>query len=659
LRGRLAILGDDVLCRLDGAADARIRLDDETLEQMRAWAARYGRAVEVGDAAALVELGRVMFDWIDRDGWAKRWRGGTGVRLLEIDVDSDDEDAARALLDLPWELLADEQSFLAADPTQPLVIVRGLGRRADDAPAQPAHRDLSVMFMAASPEGQQVLAFEAEEAAILDATERLPVRLAVEESGCVTLLKDRIAQEGPFEVVHVSCHGTNSGDEPQLALETPEGDLDLVTPGAFASALGEDKAPLVFVSACQTAASRAGFTEPFVRALVRAGVRNVLGWDGSVYDTDATRFAEKLYGELAEHATVPFAASAARRDLLHEHLKDPQVGSHWHLARVYAGPGGGGACCGQGRPKRRLRRATAYKEFLDTAGNRVPVATSREFVGRRRQAQAVLRAFGDADKAGVLIYGMGNLGKSSLAARIANRMPRHRTVVVYDRYDALTIFDQLLRAVPAGQRDVCERTWRESVANDGAALERALEELLESHLDEHPILLVVDDLERILETPSAGQLRTPVRDGAGTVDVWRDALGAVLHAFIAADTDSRLLVTSRYDFTLLDGRGRDLADALERVPLREMDAGERAKQWRAAQRAARRADPDTEIGERELVTRAQSERAATPACRRSSAARSCRGSSTPRARLSRRSRAGRPPVRCRTTRTPRRSSSAA
>ena len=44
---------------------------------------------------------------------------------------------------------------------------------------------------------------------------------------------------------------------------------------------------------------------------------------------------------------------------------------------------------------------------------------AREFVGRRRQAQDVLRAFRGDERAGVLIFGMGSLGKSSLAARVA------------------------------------------------------------------------------------------------------------------------------------------------------------------------------------------------------------------------------------------------
>jgi len=263
-------------------------------------------------------------------------------------------------------------------------------------------------------------------------------------------------------------------------------------------------------------------------------------------------------------------------------------------------------------PKRRWRRDAGFKEFLDKANERVAVASAREFVGRRRQVQAVLRAFRDADKAGVLVWGMGNLGKSSLAARVANRVPGYRTVVVYDRYDAPAIFAQVGAALPAVERGDCERAWREQIEHDPSILARALEELLEGPLDVQPILLIIDDLEQILASPSPGQARTPVRDADGSIEAWRVALGGVLRAFAAASSDSRLLLTSRYDFTLPDGRGLDLADLLERVPLRPMDEEERTKQWRAAARAAGRTDDYDDAAARALVARAQAEAGGNP-----------------------------------------------
>jgi tetratricopeptide (TPR) repeat protein len=612
MRARISIIGTDILCeseRDEHASDSRIPLTDDMLTSLKGYTQQYENAVGLDDPSLISALGATMFDWLDKGGWASRWVKGSGDRVLEIAVDNPEDDTASALLDMPWETLARNGDFLAADPIQSFVVFRSIGRGADSKPARPAYSDLAIMFMAAAPEGLWELDFEAEEAAILKATERLPVQVVVEESGCADFLKDRLAQDGPFEVIHISCHGDIVTDVgPALAFETPVGDLALITPGDLSRALGERKPPFVFLSACRTAQSsvwsRAEAIEPFVRAMVRGGVPNIIGWDGSVYDDDAILFARTFYGELAEHASVPFAAATARRELLRSHRNDTQKGRHWHLARMYAGPSGPGLCCDRGLPKRQLRMDAGFREFLDKANERVPVATAQEFVGRRRQAQVVLSAFRRGGKAGVLIFGMGDLGKSSLAARIANRMPEHETVVVWQRYDALAIFEQLIAALPGSERKEWEQRWREEIASCGGALRDALEEMLEDPFDRRPILLIVDDLEQILQTPRPGQITTPVKDAPGNADAWRLSMLAVLSAFEAANTESRLLLTSRYDFSLRDSRGRDLANALERVQLHPMEANERAKQWRAADRTAGRAAAKNEELENSLVSRA-------------------------------------------------------
>jgi hypothetical protein len=114
----------------------------------------------------------------------------------------------------------------------------------------------------------------------------------------------------------------------------------------------------------------------------------------------------------------------------------------------------------------------------------------------------------------------------------------------------------------------------------------ARRDVLKGPFDERPILLIVDDLEQVLATPQPEQTVTPVQDAPGTVDAWRVALSGILRTFGAVATASRLLLTSRYRFTLPEAQGRDLADTLVAVQLRPMVHTERLKQWQAAQRTA-------------------------------------------------------------------------
>ena len=116
----------------------------------------------------------------------------------------------------------------------------------------------------------------------------------------------------------------------------------------------------------------------------------------------------------------------------------------------------------------------------------------------------MLAALRDDEAPGVLLLGMGNLGKSSLAARVANRLPTLETVVVYLDYDPLAVLKQVGAALPPDSREATLKPWRTAIGGDVVAgiaprpdaLAEALEVLLEGPFFEHPILLVVDDSSR-------------------------------------------------------------------------------------------------------------------------------------------------------------------
>ena len=151
-----------------------------------------------------------------------------------------------------------------------------------------------------------------------------------------------------------------------------------------------------------------------------------------------------------------------------------------------------------------------------------------------------------------------------------------KPVVIFGKYDALSVFDAVVRAVPAEKREDVAQKWRERIGKSQELLADALEDILCDFLDKHPILLVIDDLERILEKPTATSKVVKVSPE------YRGVLSAILSAFRDTDSDSRLLMTSRYRFSLEDGQGRELTDdahmACEQPP--PMSSPERRKQFR-------------------------------------------------------------------------------
>jgi hypothetical protein len=293
-------IGGDLLCRAPESQPPELRLGGEAARAaLEGWAERYGLAVGANDAAALLTIGRELFAWLDATGWATAWARATGPRALEIRVEDPSAPLGRALLDAPWELLAGKDGHLAEDAVQLFELVRRIGPTGTGEPIAARHSDLQLLFMAAAPAGQSVLSYEAEEAAILQATDHLPLHLVVEESGAAQYLGERLDLDGPFEALHLSCHGDIDPERgPVLALEDDLGGMAPTGPGEVAQLLGDpERTPLVFLSACRTAEQGENDEgtqsfAPFVHELIRAGMANVLGWDGSVYDSDAMAFAQ-------------------------------------------------------------------------------------------------------------------------------------------------------------------------------------------------------------------------------------------------------------------------------------------------------------------------------------------------------------------------------
>ena len=599
---RLEYAGDRLRWRTSGAlsgADA-IPLDTEAIKKLDAWSVSYRQTVAQRDdaqVATLLAIGREMYDWLGGDRGvlgSLRTAGVTSPWRFEVVVPGQLDPLARTVLEAPWELLADAGGHLAMDRKLKYMPLRRIGEPGPERAPSP-HR-LRAVFMAASPRdaGLPELGFEDEENAILKATERVGMDLVVEETGNLELLTAVLAEEQsaaddqPVDVVHLSCHGT-AGAVPCLLLESETGHTAFADIDRLDDSLVLAKPRLLLLSACETAASPGapkGSTagEPLrlgslATELVERGLTNVLGWAGPVRDDQATRFAAKLYQRLAHHRRLDDAVAVARQALF-ERRDDPRSphdpSRDWHLARLYLGPGGGGVLARGKKARTRRSRASVHKAFLD-ARNQVPVAAPEEFVGRRRPIQDILGAFRNDPPRGVLVQGLGSQGKSSLASRIAQRHAAHALAVLHGTFEAAEVLTEVARAI-GGERVgdwVAQR--RPGVALDASRLGMVLRQLLETFGNQgaeggKPVLLVLDDLEQCLDQGVAAPM--PL------IDTMAEVVPGILGAFDDAETDSRLLVTSRFTLRAQHGQ-RDLAKTLDHVNLPAMRGDERRKQVRA------------------------------------------------------------------------------
>ncbi len=340
------------------------------------WINEYSLALKQYDNnEKLLKIGREMFTWLNgkQDWLTQRLKNAEPPFFIEFQIPRRSSALQNAFLEVPWELLADEGGHLAKDQNLQFCPIRRIGKESEEKRA-PSRYILNTVFMAASPRNARPehlpeLNYEQEESAILnlysDKERDINMTLFVEESGNLGQLTNLINELKPVDVVHISCHGNILSEEskpdkeeskpdklkPYLCLEDLTGDSDRVCSESFAQKLSQNRPSLLLLSACKTSETYVdnGSHEndeynTFTQSIIKQGFPAVLGWSGSVYDSEATIFAAELYRNLSLSATLESAVTKERCSLFVPpgEITGQYESKDWHRARLYLGSGGGG-----------------------------------------------------------------------------------------------------------------------------------------------------------------------------------------------------------------------------------------------------------------------------------------------------------------------------
>ena len=484
--------------------------------------------------ADLDRVGRRLHDWLDG---GERWLAGAiEAARFDVDVMVLAIDVAGRMAALPWETMNDGRSLLVRSVNPRIAIARW--RPARGGVREPENRPLQVLFMASSPEGvAPELDFEEEEARILKAGAHAEAEVTVEESGSLPSLRQLVNDhpEGFFDVFHLTGHASRGAEGPRFLLENETGDVAPASAAEIAGALPR-RPRLAFLSGCRTAQ---GDTTRDVRSMAEEvmgqGIRSVLGWGQPVFDVSATRAAELLYGSLSAGADLATAVTETVGKLAEEGV------SHWHLFRWFqAGDPPSAYVTPLNHPGRRSpERPLAEQEFLDGKSPETRVANRSEFVGHRRLLQRSVRELRSpvAPAVGIHLSGFMGRGKSSVAARLCDRLARD-----YDRVVVFGALDEtkLLQALFEPLSDQGHQELRGYVFNRNYDLAARLRKLLRSLRErgDQARLFVLDDFERNQPDLAQGSDRLEAESAA-------PVLGALIDAVRATGRD-RILVTGRY-----------------------------------------------------------------------------------------------------------------
>ncbi|MEH1800438.1 MAG: CHAT domain-containing protein [Nostoc sp.] len=488
------------------------------------------------------KTGQALYNWLDgsdpifQSAISQHKREGIVLAIA----------ATEKLAHLPWEILHDSTDFLLNRRPFPIIPIRWV--KDDDSKQltpedQPANRALNVLFMATSPlRIEPELDFEAEEAKILEATKRQPLSLIVEESGCLKELGYLVDdyEKSYFDVIHLTGHATFRDEKPRFITETELGEAEYSSAEDIATELQFQLPKLIFLSGCNTGYSRgAGEVPSMAEALLKQGATAVIGWGQRVLDTDAIATAAVLYQELSAGKTLTEAIAIAYQVLLKNQARD------WHLLRLYVAETLPGALVKRGRKP--VPRASVAQEFLDPE-KKLRVATRETFVGRRRQLQNCLRVLKPfSEKIGVLIHGMGGLGKSTIAARLCDRLSESEKIIWWRQIDESSLVSKLADKLRNAELRTALREGKEELKY---RLRDVFAELNQS--GEKPFLLVFDDFEWNLEHRQGRYiLKTQVAE----------ILKSLVWAIKNSNANNRIIITCRYDFE------SDLDESFYKQPL--------------------------------------------------------------------------------------------
>jgi hypothetical protein len=281
----------------------------------------------------------------------------------------------------------------------------------------------------------------------------------------------------PFHVVHFDGHGVYDRERSlgALCFEDPAdthklsgraSELIYAAPPKDKSAAGNNKyivdlvrayrIPLMFLEACQSAASEEVPTASVAVTLLEEGVTSVVAMSHSILVETAQRFVRAFYQELAEGKRIGTAMLAGQQALYSDTYRGRMLGAgelhlqDWFVPVLYQEEHDPQLVTRL--PPKEVRELQQKARTLSLG--ELPGKPAHDFIGRSHELLALERLLVDEPYA--VIRGQGGEGKTTLAAELARwsvRVGRFRRAafVSLEKYtDARGVLDSLGRQLVPG-----------------------------------------------------------------------------------------------------------------------------------------------------------------------------------------------------------------
>ena len=379
---------------------------------------------------------------------------------------------------------------------------------------------------------------------------------------------------GDVHVLHISCHGSAG----RLVLEDENGGARFVDARTLIEeAIPPGKMPpVICLSACDTnVTDPTGGLPAVADELVSSGAPAVIGTETSVSDRYATLVFARVYAELAKATEQPdpaTALAAARRQVLRacensERSRDrgEQVLSGWSVVTIQAASSRETLFDPTTARPSRNDSSPVVSEVGD-----LPALSPGSFVGRRREQLEIPRFLADEDHGGVVLHGIGGIGKTSLANEILRRVGEQRDGVVFVTLSGAVTAEEVLQGIIAELRIDAYSQGQlpdprflgklEFLGDPRIDWNSRIGLLRREFLKRIPIIVVLDNFEDNLSPANRNEddLRRDDSGSHGGRRIKDRQLADFLAAVAKTSGPSALLITCRYRFELPDDGGEYL-----------------------------------------------------------------------------------------------------
>ena len=465
-------------------------------------------------------------------------------------------EAASALLSLPWELLHDGRGFLFHGK-HPVRVRRRLPNRYPQ-PVTPTRLPIRILLVSPRPEDAQTSYIDHRISALplIEALEGLgrlatltilspPTFPALEEA-----LRRAAGAGEPFDVVHFDGHGVYDREhglgalcfeDPADAQKLEQRASQLIHAERLAEVIRDHRIPLIFLDACQSAKVEEDPTASVAARLLAEGVTAVVAMSHSVLVETARRFVTAFYQELSRSARVGKAMLIGQQALHNDSYRGQVMGAgelrlqDWFVPVLYQEEQD--LQIVTRLPSQTVQQLQSEQQRLSVGS--LPGTPKHSFIGRSREILKLERMLAEDRQRYAVVRGQGGAGKTTLAVESArwlvrtSRFRRAAFVSLEQYIDARGVLDSLGRQLlPEGDK------W--SVAHYGDDLKKALQPV-ERALRDHPTTIVLDNLESILPASFPSPL---TGDGEGEGEIFQE-IARLCQDLLAADPTNRLIFTSR------------------------------------------------------------------------------------------------------------------